>query len=402
MSFPAAIDQYTLLREVGEGAMGVVYEVRAANHPERLALKWMKLPASTGSEDWLVRSWRARFAREVEALSWLDHPHIVRLHGHGTFEERPYYVMEFLDGPTLREELEARGVLSPAEALRVMDELLDGLQVAHRQGIVHRDLKPGNIVLAGPERAVKLTDFGVAKMATDAAQAGVGERVGTISYMCPQLLRGEEVDVEADIFSCGVILHRLTAGRRPFEAADQAAIRAKILAGQATLCRELPAGLQAVIARCLAAAPEDRYRDAAQLREALRHWAATKEGQTFAAQPRLEIEPSPLQVGLARLRAQDPQGALPFLQRAVMVEPDNFQAQMALGVACGQVGYHDVAVVALGKALELKPGHVAAVYNLGLAYRSLGRDREARRCLEAVLRVQPDHADARQALEGLG
>jgi serine/threonine protein kinase len=349
-----------------------------------------------------VRSLRARFHREIEALTWLRHPHIVALHDHGTYHNEPYYVMELLEGPTLREDQQERGALPPAECLRIMDELLDGVQAAHRVGIVHRDLKPANVVLHGPQRQVKITDFGVAKMATDAAQTGVGENVGTAAYMCPQLLRGEEVDVEADVFACGVILHRTVTNLRPFEGVDKEEIKQRILDNQPEIAPYLPPGLAAIIRTTLEPNPAARYRDAAHLREVLAGWAATPEGQAFAALPELKAPPNPLEEGCRKLREGDVPGALSLLQRAVLAEPDNFRAQFYLGLACGRAHYFDAAVASLEQAHRLKPDHAPCLLNLGLAYRGLGDLDPARHSCRQALRLQPDYEDAQRLLRELG
>jgi serine/threonine-protein kinase len=381
--------------------MGVVFEVLSPAGDRRLALKMMQLPPGVDPDSLGVRSLRARFHREIEALSWLNHPNIVALYDHGLFENEPYYVMELLEGPTLREDQHVRGALPPAECLRIMDELLDGVQAAHRVGIVHRDLKPANIVLHGPARQVKITDFGVAKMATDAAQAGVGENVGTVAYMCPQLLRGEEVDVEADVFACGVILHRIVTNLRPFEGVDKEEIKQRILQGKPEISPYLPPGLAAIIRTALEEDPGARYPDAESLRQALADWAATPEGQAFAALPQLPLPPNPLEDGCRKLREGDVKAALSLLQQAVLSEPHNFRAQFYLGVACLRSHYFDAAAATLEEACRINPDQPSCLLNLCLAYRGLGDLEQARQFCQRALQLYPDYEEARRLLEEL-
>jgi eukaryotic-like serine/threonine-protein kinase len=196
------IGRFRILRELGRGGFGAVYEVEDTELGRHVALKTLR-PRRTGQElsaDWVKR--------EAEAVARLDHPGIVTLHDVGMSDGSPYLVMELLHGETLAQRL-AREPFPPGEAVRVAQEVARGLAHAHSRGILHRDLKPANVFLCDDGR-VKLLDFGLAHLLGAGDHAGAG----TPGYMAPEQARGEEVDARADVFSAAVTLRESLTGRR--------------------------------------------------------------------------------------------------------------------------------------------------------------------------------------------
>jgi hypothetical protein len=276
LSLPVArtVDQkYRLDRLLGKGGMGAVYEARDLRLDRVVAVKVLRGRAF--GEQTALR----RFRREARAAARLNHPRIVRVFDFGTLEgEGAYIVMERLDGPTLRMELERAKSLPLADVADWFDQILDGLAAAHDQGIVHRDLKPENVIGSRREGrlAVTILDFGLAKEAvTDALTTGPmtieGAVMGTLGYMSPEQLLGREVDQRTDIFAVGVMVAEAMTGRRPFHAGAQAESSRAVLnyAYQLPITTPGERAIDAVLQRCLARDPSDRIGSASLLRQEL-------------------------------------------------------------------------------------------------------------------------------------
>ncbi len=212
-----------------------------------------------------------RFVREARAAARLSHPHVVAVLDQGhTREGVPYLVMEHVEGSTLRDLLRRRGALSPGEALALLEPVLDGLAAAHRAGLVHRDVKPENVLISGTGR-VTVADFGLTR-AVDQHTA-TGTVLGTVGYASPELVTGQRVDTRADVYSAGIVLFELLAGRRPFEGGPLAVARAHAegaVPDLRTLDPGLPAGPARLVARATSRDPERRPPDAGSFLEELR------------------------------------------------------------------------------------------------------------------------------------
>jgi serine/threonine protein kinase len=219
---PETIGRYRVLRMVGEGGMGSVYEAEQ-DHPRRaVALKVIR-PGLTSPE--LLR----RFERESQALGRLQHPGIAQIYEAGTadtgFGPQPYFAMEFILGQTLKEHVTAHQ-LQTRQRLELVARICDAVQHAHERGLIHRDLKPGNI-LVDPTGQPKILDFGVARLTDGHAQAtqqtDVGQLVGTLAYMSPEQVLGDplELDTRSDVYALGVILYELLAGRLPYTTSNR-------------------------------------------------------------------------------------------------------------------------------------------------------------------------------------
>jgi serine/threonine protein kinase len=303
--------RYEIVRTIGEGGMGTVYE---AFHPvlkKRFAIK--TLLASIAQ----VPDARARFLREAEIAARINHPNIVRVTDVGTDGEIPYLVMEYLEGQTLGGLLAARGRLEIIEAMDIMLPVISALAAGHAQGIVHRDLKPENIFLTqGPwgEVSPKVLDFGVSKLMGDAGAAvltGTMTVLGTAAYMSPEQARGaREVDHRSDQYALGLILYELLTGARghpgenPFEVLHHIATCA--IVPPVEYRPDCPPGLEAIVMRMLAPVPEDRFPSLFAVGAALLAFASEKCRHTMADAFPQHAPTVVLPAGGPSVRAQTP------------------------------------------------------------------------------------------------
>ena len=259
--------RYEILKELGRGAMGVVYKAHDPKINRTVAVKTISLAGQEPAEE---QDYRERFVREAEAAGRLLHPGIVTIFDVGEEPETraPYIVMEFVGGETLEKTL-SRGdrKLPVAKALQLALELAEALECAHGQGVVHRDLKPANILMTEDGHA-KIADFGVAKLNLS-NHTLAGRALGTPAYMSPEQLNGDPVDGRSDLFSVGVILYTVLTGYRPFQGNSALTVSFKVVNREpipATLLdTELPEGLDAIITRAMAKDPAERYQRGSEL-----------------------------------------------------------------------------------------------------------------------------------------
>jgi len=281
MNQPTQLGRYQIVRVLGRGAMGEVYEGLDPRLDRSVAIKVISTACDADPE--LRASYSARFIREAQAVARLNHPHIVGLYDFGEENGGAYMVMELVRG----EELAAYFDMTQdfhleftlEDAVRMTCELLEALGYAHKSGVIHRDIKPANVMLSHDLR-VKLTDFGVAHMAALNAAAQDGdqmsdgaEMVGTPSFMSPEQITGQAVGPQSDIFAVGIILYQFLTNERPFRGAGMFAVQQKILHEQPvppTLLNPLlgPA-FDRVVMRALAKRPDQRYPSAEAFRDDL-------------------------------------------------------------------------------------------------------------------------------------
>lgn len=262
------IGRYQILRELGRGTMGIVYEAFDPKLERTVALKTVRLEAG----DTEHREFEERFQREAKSAARLNHPNIVTIHDAGEEDGVAYIAMEFLEGKSLRELLDSGTPLSNDDLLAYAIQMADALDYAHRFDIVHRDVKPGNIVVSSQGR-VKISDFGIAQLPSgNLTQAGT--ILGTPKYMSPEQVRGERLDGRSDIFSLGVILYEIFAGKAPFTGDSLAAIMYQVLhvapLDPTILAPTCPPGIRQIVARCLAKDKAERYPQAGDIAADLR------------------------------------------------------------------------------------------------------------------------------------
>jgi serine/threonine-protein kinase len=258
----STISHYRILERLGGGGMGVVYRAQDTRLDRTVALKFLPLE---WSQDPVLRE---RFSREARAASGLDHPHICTIFDVGESPEGQLFIaMAFCPGETLKGRVQ-RGPMPADEAAGFAIQIAEALEAAHEAGIVHRDIKPANILITDRDQ-VKIVDFGLAKLAGEAAVTRQGSVVGTPAYMSPEQANGEEVDPRSDVWALGAVLYEMLAGRRAFAADHERAILLAITTKDPTpvetMRPEVPAELIRIVRRCLKRDPAKRYQSASEV-----------------------------------------------------------------------------------------------------------------------------------------
>jgi len=268
MDAPKKLGKYEIRRELGKGAMGVVYEGFDPTIERVVALKTIRAD-QLGGED--AAEIMARFRREAQAAGRLNHPRIVSIYEYGEDAGTTFIAMEFVAGRSLRESFEQNARFSVPQIVRIMSQLLEALDYSHRQGVVHRDIKPANIMLLA-DGTVKVADFGIARIeSSNLTQTGM--ILGTPSYMSPEQFMGQKIDGRSDLFSSGVILYQLLTGERPFTGSPTT-IMHKVLQENplppSQLNVQAPRPFDQVVKRALEKRPEDRFQTASEFAQAIR------------------------------------------------------------------------------------------------------------------------------------
>ena len=261
-------DRYRLEEEIGRGGMAIVYRARDLRHERDVALKVLlpQVAAAVGPD---------RFLREVELAAGLTHPSILPVFDSGQVDNLLYYVMPYVDGETMQDRIEREGALPVLEALRIIREVANGLDFAHRHGVVHRDVKPGNVLLT--EGHSYIADFGVALPIGPEAEEHLtrtGLAIGTPAYMSPEQASGERtIDGRSDIYGLGCVLYEMLSGSLPFDGPTPQSILVRRLTDDAapirTLRRDVPPNIERALVRAMARDPNDRFDTAAEFEAAL-------------------------------------------------------------------------------------------------------------------------------------
>ena len=282
----ATLGRYSIEGEVGRGAMGAVLLGRDPQGGRRVALKTLALGREFADEERAEA--RQRFLREAETAARLRHPGIVAVFDSGEDEGLAWIAMEYLSGHDLQRHTQAGNLLPVPVVLRVAARVSDALAYAHRQGVVHRDVKPANVMVDLAADSVKVTDFGIARIA-DASRTRTGMVLGTPSFMSPEQMAGRRVDGRSDLYSLGVMLFQLLCGQLPHRADSMAALMSQIVNQRApdirSLRPELPAALADVVALTLEKRPELRHADGRQLALDLQLIAARMDAASEPAAP---------------------------------------------------------------------------------------------------------------------
>nr|WP_205964333.1 serine/threonine-protein kinase [Ramlibacter agri] len=282
------LGRYQVEKELGKGAMGVVYQGRDPKIGRVVAIKTMALSQEFEGEE--LTDARERFFREAETAGRLQHQNIVTIFDAGEEHDLAYIAMEFLKGRDLVDHCKDGNLLPVPKVLSIVARVAEALAYAHRQNVVHRDIKPANIMYELGTDTVKVTDFGIARI-TDSSKTKTGLVLGTPSFMSPEQIAGKKVDGRSDLYSLGVMLFQMLTGVLPFRGDSMAELMYKIANEEAPELRmlrpDLPPQLAAVVARALAKKPELRYQDGESLAQDLKAVAAMLAGgpAVAAAQP---------------------------------------------------------------------------------------------------------------------
>jgi len=265
--------KYRVLEEVGHGGMGVVYKAEDMKLKRIVAIKFLPRELSMNPEA------RERFIQEARTAAALSHPNICTIHEVDESVDKPFIVMEYVEGENLREKIK-KGPLPIGEALDITIQAADGLEKAHQRGVVHRDVKSANIMVTASGQA-KIMDFGLAKLRGGSAFTKEGTTLGTIAYMSPEQARGDKVDARTDIWSLGVVLYELASGNLPFRGDLESAVIHNIIHEEPNPLRaivsKVPEEFERIIRRALRKKVEDRYGSAADMLADLRKLHAALE-----------------------------------------------------------------------------------------------------------------------------
>jgi len=267
MAEMSTIGKYEIRRELGRGAMGVVYEAYDPMIKRIVALKTIRVDQLVGEN---ADSVIARFRREAQAAGRLNHPNIVGIYDIGDEAGTWYIAMEYIQGRELKSYFEANERFAPADIVRIMTQILDALGYSHKSGVIHRDIKPANVILLSGG-AVKVADFGIAHIESS-NMTQVGTVMGTPSYMSPEQIMGLPIDGRSDLFSAGVILYQFLTGERPFSGSSTVTMHKVLEEDPLPPSRfnvQVPGTMDAIVRRALAKRPDERYQSAEEFATAL-------------------------------------------------------------------------------------------------------------------------------------
>lgn len=255
------LGRYNIIGELGQGAMGTVYKAVDPLIDRIVAIKTINLSLALDEKD----EYESRFYQEAKAAGRLSHPNIVTIYDVGKSDEIAYIAMEFLQGRELRDILNDGKRLPVEQVINIVAQVAQGLAYAHEYGVVHRDVKPSNIMIVR-DGHVKITDFGIARMASAAVRTQTGMVLGSPKYMSPEQVVGQQTDQRSDIFSLGVMLYEMLTGQAPFAGENVNAIMYQTLNSvpppPSTLSPNVPEMLNFIVAKALAKKLEHRYQDA--------------------------------------------------------------------------------------------------------------------------------------------
>jgi serine/threonine-protein kinase len=273
------LGRYEIEKELGKGAMGVVYYGRDPKIGRVVAIKTMALAQEFEADE--LQDVKERFFREAETAGRLNHPNIVSIYDAGEEHDLAYIAMEFLKGRDLVPYTKPDSLLPLPKVMGIVARVADALDYAHKQNVVHRDIKPANIMYDAETDTPKVTDFGIARI-TDSSKTRTGMVLGTPSYMSPEQLAGKKIGGSSDLFSLGVSLYQLACGKLPFEGDSMAQLMFRIAnephADILSIKPDLPPCLVEIVNKALAKRIEDRYASGAEMAEALRRCAAGLQG----------------------------------------------------------------------------------------------------------------------------
>ncbi|MCI0698471.1 protein kinase [candidate division KSB1 bacterium] len=430
------ISNYRIIEKLGQGGMGIVYKAQDTRLRRHVAIKIL-LPELTADHK-LYR----HFIKEAQAASALNHPNICTIYDIGQYRKMNFIIMELVDGETLREMLIRRGPLPEKEAIDIVAKICYALAAVHDKGILHCDIKPENVMIA-KQGFLKVMDFGLAKLATEAAELA-GKRkfarqvqpkktswkkkytesvvlsslsglLGTVHYMSPEQVQGKSLDQRSDIFSLGVVLYELVSGSRPFEGMSNATILAKIIheapEPMPLISGHVSPALQELVNRCLAKDASERFQSAVELLQALHELAApqTASGKTEARTIKPEAYANYLKgmFSFENFTPMNVQKSVEFFKSAINDDPNFVEAYVGLARTMTFLGMTNwmspveafsEARTVVWRALELEPENANALAILGLIKVDTEYDwASAGRLFNQAMERHPDSVTARDA-----
>ena len=270
------LGRYEVEKELGKGAMGVVYLGKDPKIGRIVAIKTMALAQEFDADE--IEQVKARFFHEAETAGRLNHPNIVTIYDAGEEHDLAFIAMEFLQGHDLARYCKPDNLMQMRKVISIVERAAEGLDYAHKQNVVHRDIKPANIMYEAESDTVKITDFGIARI-TDSSKTKTGTVLGTPSYMSPEQLAGKKVDGRSDLFSLGVMLYQMLSGSLPFNADSMASLMYKITNEEAvdirTIRATIPEALAAVVNKALIKDVDQRYQTGIEFANALKVFLQT-------------------------------------------------------------------------------------------------------------------------------
>lgn len=325
------LGRYEIIGELGQGAMGIVYKAKDPLIDRILAIKTISLNLAMDEKD----EYERRFYQEAKAAGRLSHPNIVTVYDVGKSGDVAYIAMEFLQGRELRDILNEGKSMPVSQILDIVRQVALGLAYAHEHGIVHRDVKPSNIMVIR-DGHVKITDFGIARMASSTVQTQTGVVLGSPKYMSPEQVLGKSLDQRSDIFSLGVMLFEMLTGKPPFVGDTINAVMYQTMNAAppppSTLNPDVPAMLDFIVSKALAKGLDDRYQNAKEFADDLR---ACRESLPRpgagdnAARPQTAGAKIPDAISVAKRPAVDEEESKP-LAKGLSSNFDSFGATMRL------------------------------------------------------------------------
>jgi tetratricopeptide (TPR) repeat protein/tRNA A-37 threonylcarbamoyl transferase component Bud32 len=300
----AKIGKYTIVSEIGRGAMGIVYKALDPYIGRTVAVKTIRFDIlGQGPEREIAQK---RFMREAHSAGNLSHPNIVTIYDVGEDQGISYIAMEYVDGSSLDELLHSRQKFSLEEILRLVERVAEGLESAHKKGVVHRDIKPANILIDSEGRP-RIVDFGIARISTS-TMTQTNMIMGTPYYMSPEQISGRRVDNRADIFALGGILYELLTGQKAFPGENLTTVIYKIINEEPPPVRNfqknLPEGLDYIVSKALAKDPDERYQTCREMIHDLEHYAELKAPAPAASPGAAGLEAPPARPIVREPRAQ--------------------------------------------------------------------------------------------------
>ena len=277
----ATVAGYRIQSLIGRGGMSIVYLAEHVQLGRQVALKLLAPVLSADSE------FRERFAHESRRAAEVDHPNVVPIFDAGEADGQLFIAMRYIEGCDLKTLIGREGALGIGRTLFILEQAADGLDAAHDRNLIHRDVKPANILVAEPSEHVYLTDFGVVKHTAAQGFTRTGFFIGTVDYAAPEQIEGKTVDARTDVYALGCVLYECLAGQAPFEReGEMAVMHAHLVQPPPVLSSALPMlpkGLDAVVARAMAKAQDDRYATCGDLVAAARHAALERRSRRASA-----------------------------------------------------------------------------------------------------------------------